>query len=265
MSKKLNRELLSWRIEIKKETPDPEAQALMHDILDLGIKSIKSVEIIRIYFIQGLKRLSDVRKITEELLGDPVTESCRIGRFPPQRKKEIEIIFNPGVMDPSAENIIGALAAMGFLNCQVKTGKRFLFPYRAKQEDIEKVTNRLLYNPLIQHPAQKGEKIFIKPAPFQFSINELPIIGKSDEALIGISRTRQLALNLKEMHTLKDYYTRLGRNPTDIELETFAQTWSEHCKHKTFTGNIIYNGRKIENLLKSTIFRVTKELNHPIC
>ncbi|MDH5186067.1 MAG: phosphoribosylformylglycinamidine synthase subunit PurL [candidate division WOR-3 bacterium] len=265
MSKKLNRELLSWRIEIKKETPDPEAQALMHDILDLGIKSIKSVEIIRIYFIQGLKRLNDVRKITEELLGDPVTESCRIGRFRSQRKKEIEIIFNPGVMDPSAENIIGALAAMGFLNCQVKTGKRFLFPCRAKQEDIEKVTNSLLYNPLIQHPAQKGEKIFIKPAPFQFSINELPIIGKSDEELIEISRTRQLALNLKEMHTLKDYYTRLGRNPTDIELETFAQTWSEHCKHKTFTGNIIYNGRKIENLLKSTIFRVTKELNHPIC
>jgi phosphoribosylformylglycinamidine synthase len=213
----------------------------------------------------GIKNRIDIDKIASTLLCDPVTESFLIGYFPANQKSEVEVIYDPGVMDPSAENIISALSAMGYPNCQVKTGKRYLFPNNAKPKDIDKVANSVLYNPLIQHQAQKGEKVFIKPAPYQFIINEIKIIGKSDEELMEISRSRQLALNRQEMQTLKGYYTNLGRNPTDIELETVAQTWSEHCKHKTFTGTIIYNGRKINNLLKSTIFRVTKELNHPMC
>ncbi len=254
-----------WRIEIKKQTPDPEAHALLHDIQELGIKDIKDVQIIRIYFIMGIQNKKDIKTVASTLLCDPVTESYIIGNFRENHKKPIEVVYNPGVMDPSAENIISALTAMGYPGCQVKTGKRYLFPVKTKQDDIAKVTNSLLFNPLIQHPARKGEKVFIKPSTYRFSINELAIVNKSDEELMEISRDRQLALNRKEMQTLKEYYTRLGRNPTDIELETFAQTWSEHCKHKTFTGNIIYNNRKIENLLKSTVFRVTKELNHPMC
>jgi len=234
-----------WRIEVKKETPDPEAHALMHDILDLRIKSIKDVQIIRIYFIEGIKNRIDIEKIASTLLCDPVTESFRIGNFSANQKPEVEVFYDPGVMDPSAENIISALSAMGYPNCQVKTGKRYLFPKNAKPKDIEKVANSVLYNPLIQHQAQKGEKVFIKPAPYQFIINEIKITGKSDEELIEISRSRQLALNRQEMLTLKNYYTNLGRNPTDIELETFAQTWSEHCKHKTFTGTIITMAEKL--------------------
>ncbi len=45
-----------------------------------------------------------------------------------------------------------------------------------------------------------------------------------------------LSLNLQEMKAIQSYFDRQGRNPTDIELETIAQTWSEHCKHKTFSG-----------------------------
>jgi len=254
-----------WRIEIKKLTPDPEANALMHDIFDLGIKSIKDVQIIRIYFIAGIKRREDIENIAYTLLCDPITESFYLGKKPEPQRRSIEIVFNPGVMDPSAENIINALTAMGYPNCEVKTAKRYLFAKNCKRKDLEKVTSSLLYNPLIQHQAKKGERIFEKPAPYKFVINEIPIIGEDDDKLLELSQKRQLALNRQEMQTLREYYTKLGRNPTDIELETFAQTWSEHCKHKTFTGIILYNGRRINNLLKSTIFRVTKELNHPMC
>jgi phosphoribosylformylglycinamidine synthase len=74
-----------------------------------------------------------------------------------------------------------------------------------------------------------------------------------------------LSLNLKEPHAIRDYFKKVGREPSDIELETVAQTWSEHCKHKTFTGHITFEGKVIPNLLKSTIAQATKDLNKPWC
>ena len=80
-----------------------------------------------------------------------------------------------------------------------------------------------------------------------------------------MSLARQLYLNIEEMLTIQDYYRELGRNPTACELETLAQTWSEHCNHKTLTGKINYNGKIINNLLKETIMKVTRQLDKPWC
>jgi len=109
-------------------------------------------------------------------------------------------------------------------------------------------------------------------------VKTIDIINTDDSTLIKISRDNLLALNLDEMKTIQDYYKKQGRNPTDIELETIAQTWSEHCKHKTLTGTInlrcnIHTGQSVtgytekayNNLLKETIFRVTKELDKKWC
>ena len=85
-----------------------------------------------------------------------------------------------------------------------------------------------------------------------------------------ISRVGLLSLNLQEMKAIQSYFDRQGRNPTDVELETIAQTWSEHCKHKTFSGVIEYEekgrgSRVYDNLLKSTIMKATQELDRPWC
>jgi phosphoribosylformylglycinamidine synthase len=86
-----------------------------------------------------------------------------------------------------------------------------------------------------------------------------------DSELMAISRDRQLSLSLDEMKALKSHYKKLGRPATDIELETFAQTWSEHCCHKTFRGDVEIDGKVIRNLLKTTIAKVTSHLNAPWC
>jgi phosphoribosylformylglycinamidine synthase len=70
--------------------------------------------------------------------------------------------------------------------------------------------------------------------------NTVRILGLTDDELIAISRRGLLSLTLEEMRAIKDYYSRLKRNPTDLELETLAQTWSEHCFHKTFKSRITY-------------------------
>jgi len=97
------------------------------------------------------------------------------------------------------------------------------------------------------------------------SAREVAILGMGEKQMEEISRKFMLALNAEEMAKIQAYFKKLGRNPTDIELETFAQTWSEHCVHKTFRGNIEYKGKKIESLLKTYIIKATKELALPWC
>src|SRR5208282_2956814 len=75
-----------------------------------------------------------------------------------------------------------------------------------------------------------------------------------------LSREGHLFLSLAEMKAIQSYYREQGREPTDIELETLAQTWSEHCSHKTLKGKIDFDGRRIDNLLKETIFGATQEI-----
>ena len=86
----------------------------------------------------------------------------------------------------------------------------------------------------------------------------------SDEELLRISKAGMLALNLTEMCAIRNHFQDNGRDPTDVELETLAQTWSEHCKHKVFNGLIDYvaDGRteRIENLFAATIRRATEEV-----
>jgi phosphoribosylformylglycinamidine synthase II len=98
----------------------------------------------------------------------------------------------------------------------------------------------------------------------------IPLSRASDTRLLEISRKGLLSLTLQEMKTIQAYFNKLGRDPFDVELETIAQTWSEHCKHKTFSGVIEYEeegrgSRVYDNLLKSTIMRVTQELDRPWC
>ncbi|GHT59091.1 phosphoribosylformylglycinamidine synthase subunit PurL [Endomicrobiia bacterium] len=102
----------------------------------------------------------------------------------------------------------------------------------------------------------------------------IEILNLSDEQLAELSRKNVLSLSLAEMKAVLDYFKKLKRNPTDVEMETIAQTWSEHCKHKTLTGIIEYteeeeSGKKTKrtynNLLKETIFKATVELNKEWC
>ncbi len=84
-----------------------------------------------------------------------------------------------------------------------------------------------------------------------------------------LSRERQWSLDRIELKAIQDHFKKLKREPTDVELETLAQTWSEHCKHKTLTSPLLYKeggkARRFKNLLKETIFDATRRLKKPWC
>ena len=83
------------------------------------------------------------------------------------------------------------------------------------------------------------------------TIQEIEIISANNIQLRKISKGLNLGLNQKEMEAVKSYFSKRRRNPTDVELQTIGQTWSEHCFHKTFKGNLITKKGKVQNLFKT--------------
>lgn len=102
------------------------------------------------------------------------------------------------------------------------------------------------------------------------NVKHIPIRNVDESELIRISREGLLSLNLPEMRAIQSYFARQGREPTDVEIETIAQTWSEHCVHKTFKSRIEYteNGGSVEiidGLFNSFIRRATEEIDKEWC
>ncbi|WP_423349165.1 phosphoribosylformylglycinamidine synthase subunit PurL [Wolbachia sp. wLmal] len=78
----------------------------------------------------------------------------------------------------------------------------------------------------------------------------------------GIDGNGTLGISLAAMKAIKDYFKKLNRNPYDIELESLAQTWSEHCKHNIFCSPI---DEIKDGLYAHYIKRATREINSDIC
>ena len=181
-------------------------------------------------------------------------------------------------MDPSEESIMKGIKDLGVYSVtSVKSAKKYLLKGRLIESQLKTISEKLLYNKLIQHVVKVSKcqsvKVSKQEIGYRFNLITVNLLEAQDKELLKISRDGQLFLNLSEMRQIKKYFKALKHNPTDCELETIAQTWSEHCGHKTFRGRIKYKEkilnksktRLINNLLKTTIMKVTKELNKPWC
>lgn len=275
-----------WRIEIfeREGIFDSTGESVRRDITDLGIKGVRSVRFIQVYNIENDLEQDEAERIARELLCDHITQRYNISprtapALPtahPNNIHTIEVAYNPGVMDPTEASALKALADLGFdLISSVKTSKKYIIEGRLSAHELNIICNKLLANPLIQHVVKAQDAtahLAPREAGYEFKLITLDILDADDERLMKISRDGQLSLNVDEMRAIRGYFARHRRNPTDAELETLAQTWSEHCSHKTLKGIIEYKEQNskfrtqiINNLLKSTIMKATKELNKPWC
>jgi len=98
-----------------------------------------------------------------------------------------------------------------------------------------------------------------------FLIFEVNLLEAADHQLLEISGELGIGLNLREMKAVQGYFRERGRNPTDVELQTIGQTWSEHCFHKTFKDKIKIDGKEIDNLFKTYIAKATEEIKPRWC
>src|SRR5262249_22250427 len=130
-----------------------------------------------------------------------------------------------------------------------------------QRQDVERVVRDVLANPLIQQwritaaaDWRDTLEAFLPPpvAGADKPPQGRPIsLERDDEAPVHLSQEGLLSLSLPEMHAIQAYFRDaprqqrrqahgLGAEPTDVELEALAQTWSEHCKHKIFNSTIQY-------------------------
>jgi phosphoribosylformylglycinamidine synthase len=262
--------LFRVEVSVRAGFPDPRGDSLKTDIHDIGITTVTQARVSDVYLLEGGLDGSEVEKIGRELLADPVIEDFSwdeglVSHSGNSGAHVVEVAYNPGVTDPVEESIGKAICDLGITAVKsIKTARKYSFWGDLSDDTLRSICDRLLVNSLIQHVATKIEHIALPSTTYKFALTTVDLLNQDDDGLMELSKDR-LWLNLGEMRRIKDHFSRLGRNPTDAELETLAQTWSEHCIHKTFKSKIRLGQLVVNNLLKSTVMRVTEELKKPWC
>jgi phosphoribosylformylglycinamidine synthase len=170
------------------------------------------------------------------------------------------VLLKPGVMDPVAMTVTSTARDLGIPVTAVHTFRRYYTNPETGRWDI--MLEKVFCNEAIEHILEGplSAQFLCVGKPYTFQLLSVPVRNLDDAALIQLSRNGRLSLSLAEMQAIQAYFRSLGREPTDVELETLAQTWSEHCSHKTLKGRIDFDGRHYDNLLKETIFAATQEI-----
>ncbi|MHB1422698.1 MAG: phosphoribosylformylglycinamidine synthase subunit PurL [Gemmataceae bacterium] len=260
-----------WEIEIHPSGRDAE-RARVAEEFDLLTHTDGGAELItgtaRGYLIEGDVSRPQAKRLAEELLVDPLIETGRLGTLNEHQRDDrlATVLLKPGVMDPTALSVVEASRDLGIRVELVRTFRRYFGPPLAP-ESAAVLFRKVLANEAIEQVVAGPltlEHLSIG-STYQFQLITVPLRGLEDAALEKLSRDNQLSLSLAEMRTIQAHFRDLGREPTDAELETLAQTWSEHCSHKTLKGRIEFTAadgsvRRYDNLLKETIFAATQEI-----
>lgn len=264
-----------WEIDVHPAAGESDVVAnnLATAASDLGLSPELAIAAARGYLLQGGLSDAHAQQAAAELLADAVTEQTTIARVgqaqlsAPRGELDqlVHVLPKPGVMDPVAQSTLQALQDMGLPVEQVTTLRKYWLS-GLEPAELEQLCQKLLSNDSIERviigPLQL-DKIDVGQE-YKFELIHTPIRELNDDQLAQLSQQGQLYLTLTEMQTIQQYYRTLGRDPTDIELETVAQTWSEHCSHKTLAGRIAYSDergqRKFQNMLKETIFQATQTI-----
>ncbi len=245
---------------------DSAAEALLADAHALGLKTVRKIDRELLYFLEGKLTSAEREKLRTELLTDPIVQS---GGWrdkpakPPAGAFVIEVALRPGVTDPVAEEIVRCAHMLGVKGIQrAATGTRYIIRGALTPKQRTTLAKRLLANDVIQRfTIGPIEPVFPHPAESSGQVERLPIRGLDDKGLAKLNAARLAALDLEEMRAIREYFHEMNREPTDVEFEMIAQTWSEHCGHKTFKGNITVAGEdeKIEGLLDTYIRSATDQ------
>ncbi|HEX40869.1 MAG TPA: phosphoribosylformylglycinamidine synthase, partial [Phycisphaerales bacterium] len=268
---------MEWRFEVFSRAgfADVHGDGVLEDIRELGIATVEAVQSAKVFLIEGDLDEAFAKRIAAELLADPVCEEYYIGRSKAPaglaRATLLEVHLKSGVTDPVAESVLGAVADMGRIVTGVRTARKYVLLGEITGAQRDLIAKRILANDCIEDVlvGDAAEPPGPHLKPYELRIIHWPIRELDDEGLVRISREKDLFLNLVEMQTIQKYYRDLGREPTDVELESLAQTWSEHCVHKTLKSSVdmTIDGREVhfDNLLKETVFKATRDLAKPWC
>jgi phosphoribosylformylglycinamidine synthase len=223
------------RLTIRSLDPDPRGAAIVDAARHLGIALDGPVHVADLVFVEGDLDEAACRRL-HGVLVDPLLQQ---GSWGAPTAPGVEITFLPGVTDTGADAVRHAASELGLHLTDAATGRRIEFDPSVPDEVADDVVRRLVANPVIERwtagvidaPHVEWSGTVAPPATY-------PIGSLDDDELLALDAERSLSLDIEELRAVRDEYRRLERDITDVELETLAQTWSEHCAHKTFRARI---------------------------
>lgn len=275
----------AWRVELELRPghPDPPGESARAALAERGLALAAAVRSGRGFLLPaGLPR-SAVERIVAVALADPVAEAARVlepGAVPPHGERILVVRRHPGVADPEGQS---ALRALGLLRVQlpeaaaIETYRTYRVEGPVDGPALLRAGSRALANTTIETATLGDEPLLPRevPAARPAGRTEVPLRQLDGAGLAALSQARGLSLSEEEMRAIQAHFAAAGREPTDVELETLAQTWSEHCKHKTLAGPVrlverdaagrLLRERHFQNLLRETVFAATERLAPPWC
>ena len=260
---------------------------------DLGIE-LQRTETRDIYLLDCDLTGEEVERIARAF-EDPVVQRAHFGAAPAEPFTwALTVGFKPGVTDNvgrsakvAVEDLLGRTLAD---KDRIFTATGYLLHGDIDRDAAWRIAVDLLANPLINRIELASFEEWSTTAPETGVPRITPTpasevrtfdLSLPDDKLAELSRKGLWALNLEEMYAIRDHFREQGGNPdrqaaglgpepTDVEIETLAQTWSEHCKHKIFNSRIEYEDaqtgehRVVESLFQTYIRGATEEVGRHV-
>ena len=266
-----------WALEVvpHDQDVDPHARALRQILCDLGTHPA-GVTHGRLYLVAG-PQSPRLHAAVRDLCVDPVI--AKPGSVAPPSADDwlIEILPHPGVTDAEGDSLGQALARDGFPGLRARAGHRYHLHGILPPSVVASAARRLAHA-VVESVAWRPvscpvdldwwRQAFMPDASPDPTVETIPLRGLDATALQDLGARKLLSLPLQDLEAVRDHFAAQDRDPTDVELETIAQTWSEHCAHRTFKATIRHREPgagelEIEGLLKTTIMAATAEVNRP--
>lgn len=239
------------------------------------------------------------QRFVAEVLQDPVLQASSLHRDVPVDHFSHFILVNtrPGVRDDEQDLARDLLNEMAHSTKEQAPTLALRHLYFIKTEhtaqDLRKFAQAYLANPILQHIESGSiQDLSSHLHSMHKSATTTPLLPQArpvqaisldleDPDLLRLSKQRVWALNLDELKTIRAHFTEsknkrwrnqhgLPADPTECELEVFAQSWSEHCKHKEFNARIedidLDTGERsqIDGLLNSYVRAATTEIQQQL-
>ncbi len=276
----------AYVITVRPKTSE-EQPALVAAAAHLGL-GLEFVATEQRYVVAGELDATSIAQIAE-LVTDPLVATANYRHLElaheahsSQANWAIDVAYRPGVTDNEGESVVIGSVRAGIAGLETaRTVRRTLLGGMLSRAEAERLAWDALANDLVQTIAVTNaadeaaatafyRSLVTRPAATPPQIVQVDLREADQDELNQISRKGVLALDPAEMQAIQQYFRELGRDPTDGELETLAQTWSEHCSHKTFKALIAYHEEgqpshalgdlQIDGLLSTFLVRATKAI-----
>ncbi len=282
---------MNYRIEISplRRWRDARGEGVKQQIANFLKISVDQVRTRSVYTVSADITDAEAAKAAREL-ANPILQSGSVGETPTEGCDWlISVGFRPGVTDNvgrTAHEAIGDIVGRKLRDDEhVCSSVEYMISGKLDRSSVEDIARKLLANELIETvrifdgaELKNGIPLFLPVITSDHqAVSREYNLEVSDHELVEISRKGILALTLEEMKVIQNYFRNakgreavgLNANPTDVEMEVLAQTWSEHCKHKIFDAEIDYDdgSGKIQHIVscyKTFIKKSTFEIGEKV-